>query len=379
MGARWPSRVACVACLWFAAARSEASVVAEPIARLTLEGGYDSNVFYDGKGGNAMGRVSPDLGLRLADHTWKLQGYYGGDFLNYGTSTPMMQAWNHRGELRLDARPTRRTSILVDGSGTYAIDPLGLARLGLFGRVTGPSLIVRGGARYRWMAERRLQLSATYDDREVRFQDGGGAAAHTPGAEAAWSLSPRSQLGLAYRFDIFQDFNPVARSNAYAHEVKAVYRYALERHLEIEAEGGPAFWQGKQSRYIVPEAAASLLATSRNLVGRVTLRHGVGLGGVANPVLSDGLEAAFSDQLSRHWRMHAEAGLWRSGAVPSGAHPVLAWSAGGEVAYRVARDLEIGLAASRFDRLDTPSPALRRMVFGLRVSWQLESRFDPHP
>src|SRR5690242_21888902 len=100
-------KAALCAAILFAATRSGASTVVEPIARLTLEGGYDSNALYDGSGSDRLGRISPDVGLRLRDHTWDLRLVYGGDWVYYERLAPR-GFWNHRGLLQLDARPTPR-------------------------------------------------------------------------------------------------------------------------------------------------------------------------------------------------------------------------------------------------------------------------------
>ena len=68
----------------------------EPIARLTLEGGYDSNALYVGQGGDRTGRISPEVGLRLRDHLFDLRTAYGGDYIVYERLAPD-GIWNHRG------------------------------------------------------------------------------------------------------------------------------------------------------------------------------------------------------------------------------------------------------------------------------------------
>src|SRR5512142_3279315 len=84
MGAfRRTTKAMMVAAVLCAGARAGASVQVEPIARLSLEGGYDSNILYNGQGGETMGRVSPELGFQLRDHTWNLGGVAGGDLLTY--------------------------------------------------------------------------------------------------------------------------------------------------------------------------------------------------------------------------------------------------------------------------------------------------------
>ncbi len=368
-------RAACATTFALLCAKADASVVAGPIARLSVEGGYDSNVLYDGGGGSSMGHISPELGLHVRDHLWDMQLSYGGDVYAYGATRTLgpQRAWNHRGLFRLEARPRRSLTVKAEMNGSYSIDPVGLARLGLFQRVTQPALLLRGSERFTWRSGRRLSLSFTYAERDVLFDDRTGAGAHTPGVEAAWKLSPRSELGGAYRFDVFQASDPVLGGNSRAHELKAVYRYRLDRTLELEAEAGPAWWIGSDFRRLVPEASLRLAAQWREGAARVGYTHGVGLGSTANPGLSDGLEGVLTRRLSRHWRVHAEGGLWR-GADMRGEGTVWGYSVIGEVTYLLSRDVEIALAASRFARLDDLSPILQRNVLGLRVAWQLPQR-----
>ncbi|HET8733831.1 MAG TPA: hypothetical protein VFM45_08670, partial [Anaeromyxobacteraceae bacterium] len=131
MGARTGSGIAA---LWLAVllpARAAAVTVTEPIARLSVEGGYDSNALFLGQGSDRTGRISPELGLRLHDHLWDLKAVYGGDYLVYQRLQPN-GIWNHRGELRLDATPTQRTAVALQAKGGYALDPIGLAQMGIF-------------------------------------------------------------------------------------------------------------------------------------------------------------------------------------------------------------------------------------------------------
>src|SRR5512141_1909553 len=107
------SKAVFVAAVLCAGARAAASVQVDPIARLSLEGGYDSNVLYDGRGGDNMARVSPELGLALRDHTWSASLAGAADVLFYQqqSSSPV---WNGRGVFSLRGRPDRRTEIEVD-------------------------------------------------------------------------------------------------------------------------------------------------------------------------------------------------------------------------------------------------------------------------
>ncbi|HYG69282.1 MAG TPA: hypothetical protein VD838_16540, partial [Anaeromyxobacteraceae bacterium] len=83
MGARGFVKAVAVLALLGPVARAGASTVVEPIARLSLEGGYDSNPLYDGSGSAETGRISPDVGLRARDHLYDLQLTYGGDYVAF--------------------------------------------------------------------------------------------------------------------------------------------------------------------------------------------------------------------------------------------------------------------------------------------------------
>jgi hypothetical protein len=372
MGARRRTGEAVIAAaLLCAGARAVASVQVEPIARLSLEGGYDSNVLYNGKGGDAVGRVSPDLGLTLRDHTWTLVLSGGGDLLEYEqrTRTPV---WNQRGSLVLVMRADPRTTIVADLGAIYAGDPIGLARLGIFGR-TGSALVARGRTRVTWRLDHDWRVAGTFAEHVVRFDDGTGAASHEPGIEATKQLGYRLEAGGAYRFDVFQGFGRGA-TNAYAHELQAVARWRWTHRLSLEAEGGPAVWTGPGGggASVVPQAMVQLLEAGRFLDARLTLRHGVGLGVLATPGLNDTAEAAATLKFGRRWLLHAEGGLWRSGDIPWGANGVLGYGISGEVTRLLSRGLRVGFGASRFARAYPGSSLYDRNIVGLRVGWELQ-------
>src|SRR5512140_355249 len=127
MGARrWLGMAVVSAVALGVAARAAAETVLDPIARLTLEGGYDSNALYDGSGSDQMQRISPELGLRVHDELWDVKGSYRGDWLRYDRFAPG-GLWNHAAALSLDATPTRRWTLKGSLRSSYAFDPIGLA------------------------------------------------------------------------------------------------------------------------------------------------------------------------------------------------------------------------------------------------------------
>jgi hypothetical protein len=351
-----------------AGARAAASVQVEPVARLNLEGGYDSNVLYDGRS-DRVGRVSPDVGLALRNHTWNLRGTAGGDLVMYqqrGTSI-----WNQRGDLALGARLTERLTLDGAAAATYAFDPAGLARFGIFGR-NDSALLGRGDLRLAWRASRDWRLAGTFKERLVSFGDGTGAASHTPGVEVTRRFDRRLEVGGAYRFDWFQGLGRGA-FDAYAHEALAVTRWRWTRYSTLVFEAGPVLWNGRTGTSVVPQGSAELFYRHpRRGDARFTLRHGVGLGYLAEPGLFDTVETAFTIRLSRSWQVHADGGLWRSGRIPWGADAVLGYGLNAEIAYRFGGGVTLGLGGSRFARADRSTPELDRNTLGLRFGWELQ-------
>lgn len=373
MGARRrKAKAVFVAVALAAGARAGASVQVEPIARLSFEGGYDSNVLYDGRGAE-LGRVSPGLGLHLRDHTWNLLLDASGDLLMYPERQTSSTVWNQYGKAVLAARLSERLSLDAEAKGTYAFDPIGIAREGVFRPDESSALLARAKGRLAWRYDHLWTAAATVDERVARFSDGTGAASHTPGLELARRLDHRLEVGAAYRLDVFQQFGP-ATGQTYAHEALGLARYRLSRRLALEATGGGLVWRTKGETWVLPQAGVQLFGEWRRGAVRLAFAHGVGLGVTATPGLFDSVEAGAMLRLGASWEVHADGGLWRSGAPPWGSDAVLGYGAEGEVAYRITREVKVGLAASRFARADAATSRFDRDIVGLRMSWELRHR-----
>jgi hypothetical protein len=375
MGARWrTARAVVLAAALAAGARAGASVQVEPIARLTLEGGYDSNVLYDGRG-NEAGRVSPGIGLHLRDHTWNLLLDAGGDLLMYPRAGALTSStvWNQRLKAVAAARLTERTTLDLDAKGTYAFDQIGIAREGIFRPDESEALLVRTKGRLAWRYDHLWTVAGTFDERVARFSDGTGAASHTPGVEVALRLDHRSEVGGTYRLDVFQIFGP-ASGLTYAHEALGIYRYRLTRRLTFEATAGPVVWSTGGTTWVIPQAGAQVFGDWRRGAFRLSVGHGVGLGVTATPGLFDSVEGGATMRLGTSWEVHADGGLWRSGAPPWGSNSVLGYGVEGELAYRITRELKVGAAVSRFARADLTTTRFDRDIVGLRMSWELRHR-----
>lgn len=354
-------------------ARAAAETVLDPIARLTLEGGYDSNALYDGTGSDQTQRISPELGLRVQNELWDFKASYRGDWIRYDRFAPD-GILNHAAALSLDATPLRRLTLKASFRSSYAFDPIGLAQVGIFRTGRESALLASGVARAEYRLTRRVDVAGTFFERTVRFDDGTGGGMHQPGVEALWRATPRLYVGGAYVFGLYQSFAARHDQAATSNALRGRARWRATRRLTLEASAGPAHWQGPVGDEIVPEASLELFAASRAWGLRLAVAHGLGLGSTALPALVDSFEFGGERHFGRTWLLHADGGVWRSGLPPSGGNWTTGWGVNAEAGRLLAQSVRLSLAASHFGRLDTPAPELRRTTVGLRLAWELPGR-----
>ncbi len=354
-------------------ARAWAETVLDPIARLTLESGYDSNALFDGNGGDQTARIAPELGVRVHDALWDWSASYRGDWIRYDRLAPG-GLWNHGGSLALEATPTRRLALRGSLRGSYAFDPVGLAQLGVFRTGQQSALVVTGRGRAEYRLIPRVEVAATLEERTVRFEDATGGARHAPGVEALYGLTRRFQLGARYGFSVFQSFDVTGDEIAYSNALEARARWRATRRITLDAAVGPATWRGPEGSALVPEASLELTAASRAWGLRTEVAHGLGIGSTARPALVDSFEFGGDRRFGRKWLVHADGGVWRSGRVPRGGDERTGWGVNGGAGMLLMEGLRLSLAASHFARLDTSLPELRRTTVGVRLGWELPVR-----
>jgi hypothetical protein len=371
----WRIGVAVAVAVLLRAPLAVAGTVVEPIARLSLEGGYDTNALYDGRSADKVGRIAPDVGLHLHDPLWDLKATYGGELIYYQRLAPT-GTWNHRGAFTLDARPTYRTTLFADARTSQAFDPGTLAQAGLFRIGAVRALIVTARARAEWRVEETRTLAGTFNERTVIFQDGTGGAMHAPGVEALQRLDRRLSMGVGYGFGMFQSFlRNVPDQVSYSNAARVVARWRAERHLGIYAWAGPALWSPKGgSSSVVPEAFVELLVATRGLDLRLNGGHALGIGATAEPGLVDSLEFGGERRFGRDWFIRGIGGLWRSGTVPSQKFAATGYATEGDVGVILAGGLRLSVTGAHFARVDISAAQYRRTTVGLKLEWELKQR-----
>jgi hypothetical protein len=354
------------------ATTAAAATTVEPIARLSLEGGYDSNVLNDGHSADRLARVTPEAGLRLRDHGLQLAGAYGGEWLWYEQLAPQ-GIWNHRARLSLDARLDRLTSLKGDARAWQTFDPAALAQAGVF-RAGQRALIVDGRVRLERRMDRHVTVAFNYLERTVRFDDGTGGAMHAPNVEALRHVDERLALGPVYAFGAYRSFSPVGDLTATSHGVRLLARWQAERHLALEAWTGPALWIPAGAPSVVPEVFLQALYGTRGFDLRANVGHGLGLGATAEPGLVDSAEFGLERRFGRSWFARGDGGLWHSGAVPNGDGAVTGYAAGGEAGVILSGGLRVSLRGAHYGRADASVPMYERTTLGLRLGWELQAR-----
>lgn len=373
MGA-WRIGTAVVVAALLRATPAAAGTVMEPIARLSLEGGHDSNALYDGRSADDVGRISPEVGLRLHDRLLDLRTTYGGELVYFRRLAPG-GIWNHRGALTLEARPTFRTAVSGALRVSQAYDPAALAQAGVFRTGRQRALVLGGRLRADWRADELRLVAGTFNERTVSFQDGTGGAMHAPGLEALQHLDRRLWVGAAYGLAAFQSFYPGARDDtAWSHALRLRARWRAERHVSVDAWAGPALWMPRRSAAVVPEAFVEVLVATRGLDLRANASHALGIGATAQPGLVDALELAGERRIGRRWFLRGDGGLWRSGAAPDGAGAVTGYALAGEAGAILGGGLRLSVTGAHFARADSSAPQYRRTMVGLRLGWELRVR-----
>jgi hypothetical protein len=371
-GWRVLSGVAFAATLLCATPAAAATTV-EPIARLSLEGGYDTNALNDGNSADEVLRLTPEAGVRVRDRTFSLVGTYGGEWLRYQQLLPG-GTWNQRGELALDARLDRRTRVNADFRAWETFDPAQLAQAGVFRVGAQRALLVNGSGRLEWRADPVDSAALTYFERTVVFQDGTGGAMHAPAVELMRRIDERLSLGVGYAFGVFQSYLPGPDERATSHGFRARARWRVERHVAIEAWAGPAVWLPSGSAAIVPEGSVAAFVATRGLDVRVSAGHGLGLGATAQPGLVDSAELGLEHRIGRRWFVRGDGGLWRSGLVPTMAGAVTGYAAAGEGGVILSGGLRLSLRGAHYGRADSGDPIFRRTTVGVRLAWELQPR-----
>ena len=233
----------------------------EPLARLYLEGGWDSNPLLR----RARGPDAPRLARRRAaapQPAHRRRRSYGGDWVTY----PQLQrdgTWNHRGLLRLESTPTRRLTLSGRLARRLRLRSRSASRWSACSvrpraprsspaRTSAPSTARPSGS-----TSRALSTSARCSSRMRP------AARCTPGDRGALAQRRRLDFGAGYRFGIYQEFEPAGTTGRVLERRARAGALARDAADQLDASAGPPSGAVTDGKASCPRGPSQLLGSGR--------------------------------------------------------------------------------------------------------------------
>lgn len=376
---RWRGR--CLAVLvWAWGAWAHAGTIFEPSITLIAEERYDDDELLRTSGaglsGQAMTRLTPQLGLELKSPTLTGAGWYAADLLlHHGTGSVKL---DHRGELGARQRFSRLFELEGKAQLWRVADPTSLPRMGV-ARSLLPVLYGRAELIGRAELTDRLLLSGEYRIEGARIfdQTPHDGMVHGPSLELAYELGPRLELGGAYNLRAYTDSGGWAQSHALA----AVLRFRASRQLTLLARAGPIRYSapGAESWAPIPHVSAELHQDGRAL--DLTLALGqdlVGASGFAAALWAQYAQAVLGARPSARVRLFAAGSWFRNGPAPSvGLNPFgpdaglayQGYAVGGGVEWQGFSKLALVATFDRFQQVGASGPVenMKRNIAGVRL------------
>lgn len=345
------------------ASPAEAAVRSRYRAAVGFAAGADSNVLFDGSGGDRLGRGTLSLEGRFADHRWSAGLDLRGTLLGFEERQKLVAL----GEVlaRMSVRTSRLSTMHGRARLRAADDPLSLAQIGLLG-TSGRALSLRSSLDFehrlapRWTIESSLSLYG------LRFLD------PVPGApEGGESLGLRA--GLRHRLTrpltlegaaegrVFTSGDWLAGSGALLPGV----RWRLARRTFVRASGGPLLYGDAQGVLPLWVGRAGLTVEGRRSGGEILVAHDLTFPAGRGGIIAGQLAEALGRISGERTELRARGGFYRSHPSPRDDRVALGWGVEAGAFYRVIPGTWLGIVGSHFERLatDTEPRLIRDVVF----------------
>lgn len=354
-----------------------------PELRIVAEERYDEgDAFLRSElgGGQLMSKLSPQLGLRVADRTLTASAFYAADMmLRHGSGHFTV---DHRAGL--EARKLLSERLHLDGALRFwrASDPSALPRMGM-ARSVAPVVYARGDLAMTWLASRRVQTRLGYRFEGAQIYDQAQrppALLHAPFAEAWYSLTPRAALGAEYRLQYFA----LGADSALANGVAAGFRYRLGRHWGLSARVGPTLYQpSRGTQGWLPRVQLELGRESGRFDVAFAVGHDlVGASGFSHALWADYASSVLSWRAHPRVRLFGAASYFRNGRAPaegwswelgSTARASSGYGAGVGAEWTVSRQLGLQLTLDRYAQVGgeaTDAAELSRNIVAVKLNYQ---------
>lgn len=355
----------------------------DPEIRIFAEERYDEGDAFlrdELGGGQLMSKLTPHLGLKVADRTLTVSSFYAADMmLRHGSGRFTL---DHRAGV--EAKKLLSERLHLDGAIRFwrASDPSALPRMGV-ARSLAPVVYGRGDLSAIWVASRRITTRLGYRFEGARIYDGSGRPAgvlHAPFVEGWYSVSQRFAVGSEYRLQYFA----LGEESAYTNGVTGAVRYRLSRFWGITARGGPTHYRASSGESgWVPRVQLELgRENGRFDVGFVVGHDLVGASGFSHALWADYASGVFAWHATGSFQLFGAVSYFRNGRAPSqgwslelGSTPYASsgYAAGVGAEWKVNRQLSLQLTLDRFAQVvgeDTDGADLSRNIAAVKLNYQ---------
>lgn len=357
--------VACVAAVGLASGTAGAAPQYEAVPSLSLRAGADSNVLFDGLGGDRVGRGSLRLLLRAHDRDWGLRGDVSGGLLGFQTRGRVVPLGE--GTFKAHRRFSRDTQLTSEGRLRGADDPLALAQLGVLGG-GGLTLGWRSRVDLRHRLDRSWSVGAGARFDGVEFFD--------PALAARGGLSVGGSAHARWRANRWLSFIPELEARTFlgdgfagwsAGAVPAV-RLRLARRTFADVAAGALMFFDARGSLPFAVARAGLTWDGRHaglaLAAAQDLQVPMGRGGVTQGQLLE----AVARWGAPGWELRGRAGGYRSRSDVRSDTWAPGYGVEAGAFVRLAPVVWMGLSALHFARLPAGgAPGMTREAVYLRL------------
>lgn len=346
--------------------RAQAAMQSDFDAGLTLWGGYDSNVLFDGMGGDRIGRAGLNLRALLYDRRWSAAFDLNASALGFDQRQQFV--FLGEGRIRLIRRFDRHTVGFVRSRLRAADDPLALAQIGMLG-VSGRALSYRNlaGLQHRITPRLGIEWSLQFDGVELlESQTSGAPGGFAAGANvrAHWRWTRPLTLNNSIEGRIYSSDGWLAESVAWLPGVR--WRLARRTFVEVNAgalayfddQGFLPFWVGRGTWTLEGRRFGAEVVIANDLTVPAG-RGGLIAGQIAEGIVRRGTERT---------ELRMRGGFYRSHPTPRDDRWVPGYGLEAAAFVRVLPLTWMGIGVMRFERLATDrEPAESRNAIHLRV------------
>lgn len=367
-------RAAIFAAAFFSAAAARGETIVKPLVEVGSEARYDDDPYMNGKQ-EIFSKISPKLGALLANEDLKLQGWYAADVMY--KAIQQVPEVDHRGQLKLDARPTDKLTVRADAQLWRVQDPTSLPRLGI-AAVPVPILYSTASAGLTWQVAQRWYLDV--DDKQefakIYAHNLPFSVTQTPSAGFQYALSARDRFTGTYRYQAFLAW-PSLTGQTHAALFGLNHQFTHTWHGYLR--GGPlAYVNDRQGggTAVVPVGEGGIGWSGEysevDLVGGHDL---VGSAGYAAAVWTDYVQLGWAYHPTKPLTLYLGAGAFRNGIAPAQASNIEGYSLGGGAAYAFNREWQLALNLQRLQQSANEQQdliQLNRNIAGVRLTWTPE-------